>query len=326
MEGKRMGHDAVFRPRIKNAAVAIFLAVWAGHADRAWSETRLRAWRYCPEVISGDFCGFVVTLFLEPKLVQSWLPEGLVLAPETPFDRHPVIVLSGRQQNLARTKRATRYLCGMQDYLETFIAIPYVKMNARPQGPPLFHFVRVYLNNWPATIRGIRRFGWPKICTDMSWTNESYRIGGTGSPIFFARTVDTEHPLINESTGSLQSLQQMLSQPLVLKHEGRFQVYDFNLQFQQALVEPVAVELAIHAGFMPDLPPRRMLVRGIAETPYGAFSIVTHFTKTRIAYGERTLPAMGAGLPVAGIELQQRPTRSDLKPRRYLQEPEDSER
>jgi len=66
----------------------------------------------------------VVTLFLERELVQSWLPKGLVLAPETPFAQHPVIVIFGTQQSLARTKRITRYPRGMQNYLETFVALP----------------------------------------------------------------------------------------------------------------------------------------------------------------------------------------------------------
>jgi len=88
--------------------------------------------------------------------------------------------------------------------------------------------VRVYLNNWPATIQGIRRFGWPKVYTDLAWCDTGYRIGSEGCCTFVARTVEAGYPPVDSTNTSLRSLVEMLSQPLVLKHRGCFDVYDFD--------------------------------------------------------------------------------------------------
>lgn len=266
------------------AAAAILLIAWGGFSSRVRAETGRGARDRQPEVMSGDFRGLVVTLVADRALVQSWLPQGLVLASETPLPQHPVIVMFGVQQNIARTKRVTRYPRGMQDYLETLIAIPYLKMIHQPNGPPVLHFARVYLNSWPATNQGIKRFGWPKVYTDLAWSDAGYRIGR--EPVFVAQTAGAEPPPVDFNEPSLHRLREMLSQPLVLKHEGRFEVYDFDFHFETATIQPAAVELEIREGFMPRVAPREVSVPSIADEPYGAFHFDCHFTKVAMTYGE----------------------------------------
>lgn len=267
------------------AVAAILLIAWGGFSSRLRAETGRSSRDRQPEVMSGDFRGLVVTLVADRELVQSWLPPGLVLASETPLPQHPVIVMFGLQQNIARTKRVTRYPRGMQDYLETLIAIPYLKMVRQPNGPPVLHFARVYLNSWPATTQGIKRFGWPKVYTDLEWSDAGYRIGSR-EPVFTAQTTDAKPQAVDFHDSSLRNLQQMLSQPLVLRHEGRFEVYDFDFHFETATIRPAAVELEIREGFMPRVAPRQMSVPSIADEPYGGFYFDCHFTKVAVAYGD----------------------------------------
>ncbi len=76
------------------------------------------------------------------------MPPGLTVAPDTPFEEHPVIVMFGIEENIARTKRITAHPRYAQHYLETFVAVPYLKLASHPDGTPLVHFPRVYLNSW----------------------------------------------------------------------------------------------------------------------------------------------------------------------------------
>jgi hypothetical protein len=264
--------------------VLTLLAAGASHAAEVRPDNTRLARGKRPEVMSGDFSGVVTTMFLDKQLVQSWLPSGLIVAPETPFPQHPVIVMFGIEENITRTKRITAHPRYAQHYLETFVAVPYLKLASRPDGAPLVHFPRVYLNSWRATTQGVKRFGWPKVYTELESGDGTYRIGGGQGTIFDAETERQDVPLVAAKNPSLRTIQQMLSQPLVLKHDGSFHVYNFDWHFDAAACRATSADVEINAGFLPGLEPRNLSVRSIADEAYGAFYLESHFTKTLVAY------------------------------------------
>jgi hypothetical protein len=232
------------------------------------------------EVMSGDFSGEVVTIFLDQATVQSWLPGGLSVAEDCPFESHPVLILYGTQRNLARTKRIRRYLPWAERYLETFVAVPYLRVDNSRCDEHVFYFARVYLDNLRATEMGIERYGWEKIYTRLSDSQRDHSIWNPqGQLVFTASGTPSPARPIEPGNPSVETIQEMLSQTLVLKHRGRFDRYSFNLHFASARVQAVDARVRINRGFMPGLVTMEGDVAGIDRQPFGAFQIRCHFTK-----------------------------------------------
>ena len=233
-----------------------------------------------PEIMSGDFSGEVVTFFLDRQTVQTWLPGGLVVAHDSPFEAHPVLVLYGTQRNLARTKRIRRYLPFGEHYLETFVAVPYLRVQGSRCDEHVFYFARVYLDNLRATEMGIERYGWEKVYTRLFDSDRDHSIWNPqGELIFTASGTPLSGRPIEPGNPSVEAIQDMLSQTLVLKHRGRFDRYGFNFHFTSACIEAVDAHVRVSRGFMPGLVTMEGDVAGIDKQPFGAFHIYCHFTK-----------------------------------------------
>ena len=259
-------------------AVALAAVLFSGREAR--SAHGLLARIGPPEVMSERFTGVAVTLFLDKRVVESWLPEGLSLA-ESPYADRPVIVLYGTQRGLARHKRITIHPRFGRSFHETFVAIPYLRLQGCAGQEPVFHFVRLYVDSPRAASQGIRRFGWPKICTAIDVQDQTYRIlGGPTGSLFEGRAdCDRAEPVLPECA-SLGEVREMLSQPLVLEHRGSLDRYDFDLHFDSATIRSVPAEVRIDEGFMPGLGPRTVKTPGINREAFGAFSIDCRITKT----------------------------------------------
>lgn len=127
---------------------------------------------------------------------------------------------------------------------------------------------------------GIERFGWEKVYTRLSDCNRDHSIWNPqGQLIFTASGTSTPARSIPSGNPSVETIQEMLSQTLVLKHNGRFNRYDFNLHFASAHVQTVDAQVRINRGFMPGLETMEGEVAGIDEQPFGVFHIGCHFTK-----------------------------------------------
>jgi hypothetical protein len=234
-----------------------------------------------PEILSGTFAGMVVTLFVPRQVVQSWLPQGLHVAGEYTNQDHPVIILFGSIDDLTREKRVTIKPRFGRHYLETFVAIPYLKLDSAPQAKPVFHFVRVYSDSARGTTQGIKKYGWPKIYTPIQATDTSYRILREGSTAIFeaeiqSNSVQTIDPRLN----SLQRIRDMLAQPMVLKHEGAFHAYAFDFHLEKANLVSLGTTLELRDGFLPQFKLAKRSIPGIAGADLGAFYMECRYTKT----------------------------------------------
>jgi hypothetical protein len=233
-----------------------------------------------PEIMSGSFSGMVAPLFLPPGVVRSWLPPGLQLASECPYAARPVIVMFGSIDDLAREKLVTVKPRFGRHFLETFVAVPYLRLEAAPRGAPVFHFVRVYTDSLKGTTKGIRQSGWPKIYTPIATTDETYRITPDGAGTILGAQMDYAHlKPVGAGNHSLRQVEAMLSQPLVLRHEGVYNIYSFDFHFDKAALTSMPVSLEIREGFMPQLGPMKGKMPGIADSDFGAFHLACRYTK-----------------------------------------------
>jgi len=271
----------LLRPGLASVVLAILTVAIPYSAlarERAADSGRQRERR--PEILSGEFSGMVVTWFLPRPLVESWLPQGLRLAKECPYPGHPVIVLFGSIDDLTREKVVTVKPRFGRHYLETFVAVPYLKLDQWPKAEPVFHFVRVYSDSARGTTQGIRRYGWPKLLSPIQTSDESYLISSEGVGTLLAAKMDSSRlKPVSPTNRSLVQIREMLSQPLVLKHDAYYHRYSFNFHFESASILSIPVDLEVREGFMPQMPPRKGKVAGIEETDFGAFHIQCRYTK-----------------------------------------------
>ena len=279
-----MRFSASFRCLKAAPAIACLLLCGLVLVDRAEPANNLPGGGRRQETMSGHFRGAVVTLFLDPELVESWLPRGLRLAEDAPFEDHPVVLLFGTQTDLTREGTITfkpRYARNGRYFHEAFVAIPYLELDQGSTGGPVFHFVRVYLDHPKPASQGARRAGWPKLLAAVEAGDEGYRISrppwGT---IFEAETDYADARPVDPKSDRFEPIRAMLSRPLVLKHEGRFDFYRFDFHFDSATIEAVSSHVELHEGFLPGIGRIAVSRPGIDRSPFGAFRLDCRYTKT----------------------------------------------
>jgi hypothetical protein len=244
--------------------------------------------------MSGDFSGTVVTLFVRRDDVRSSLPPELTIVENDELpdwlrqrDDHPVILLAGRQANLGKRKLLLgryRTVPLFRPYLETFLAVPFLKPRAS-QGPsPCFHFVRVPCETFWPTETGILCMGWPKIQCPMQ-VDEQDRIQHYSikdergvEPLLSVETDLTDPVPLDPGQDSLDKIISMLSQPLVLINDGTLLFFRFDLRFEAAALSAVSASGTIYPGLLPALnEPRHFASPKITDVEFGAFSLKTTF-------------------------------------------------
>jgi len=271
--------------RLGAVVLPIFLlALSTTLVDRAEPASYLAAGGGRPETMSGHFTGVVTTFFVDREVVQSWLPSGLRLSSECPFEDHPVIILFGTQRDLAREGAFTfkpRYTRNGRSFHEAFVGIPYLELVEGSYREPVLHFVRVYLDHPKPASQGARRDGWPKILAAISAGGQSYQIchepWGT---ILRAETDYGDLRSVEAENDSLRQLQAMFSQPLVLKHKGCFHFSRFDFHFNTATIRAVSSHVEIGEGFLPGLGPMEIDLPGIDQAEFGAFTLDCRYTRT----------------------------------------------
>jgi hypothetical protein len=258
--------------------------------------------------MSGRFSGTVVTLFVNRADVQSSLPPELTISDDDQLpdwlrgrDEHPVILLFGEQTDLG----TRRHILGLyqtiplfRPYLETFVAVPFLKPTASGEPCPCLHFVRVACSAFWPTELGILRMGWPKIHCPMQIRKEGqtvhYSIAepGTGRLLLAAETDTTDPPELDAGDDRLARVVSMLAQPSVLIIGGRIDSYRFDLRLEAARLKAVRARGTVHPGLLPALSePIDFTAAGIADphADVGAFFLETTFMSRLLDKSTRTV-------------------------------------
>ena len=144
----------------------------------------------------GDITGTVVTIFAGREDVQSLLPPELTFANDDTLpawlrerDGHPVIAIIGSNEIGRRKRILGRYhtVPLFPNFLETFVAVPYLRPVDGADSETCFHFARVYCQKfWPTEV-GRLCVGWPKQQCPMRLSQEGdvqrYEIEQNGRPV-----------------------------------------------------------------------------------------------------------------------------------------------
>ena len=243
---------------------------------------------------SGRFSATVVPLFVKRADVQSSLPPELTIVDDDQLpdwlqgrDDHPVILLIGKQASLGRRRVVFGLLQTyplFRPYLETFVAIPFLKPKDSEESSPCFHFVRVPCSTFWPTELGIFQMGWFKLQCPMEMRQEGqtlhYSIMDERNrrPLLTAETDLTDAVELTASDDCLSKVISMLSQPHVLFVGKGMDTYRFDLRFEAAGLKAVSARGTVHPGLLPSITePIEFDSPKISQSEFGAFHLETTF-------------------------------------------------
>jgi hypothetical protein len=200
----------------------------------------------------GHLSAIVAILPVAQSAARAMLPPGLDLAAQDvmPGDRHPIVLILGRQSGVR-----ARLLPFGADYLEFILAMPFVERRAGGDriGGPFCYPARLYLDRGLPTLAGRLLYAYDKRRAAIRATSDRYRIAapGGGEPLL-------EQPVISRSGSG-----------------WRYSVVDLGLE--RAVLQPVALDLAIRRAFVPGVPIGEFRLAGLGGTAGSAFRIRTHW-------------------------------------------------
>jgi hypothetical protein len=255
---------------------------------------------------SGRFTGTVVTLLLKRSDVQASLPPELTVVDDDRLpgglrgrDERPVILLIGRQTDLGkRVKTFTIFqtIPLFRPYLETFVAIPFLKPRAADEPCPCFHFARVPCSTFWPTELGILQMGWPKVHSRMEMHEQGPTVHYTaaerasGRPLLTAETDLASAEPIAADDERLRRVASMLDQPHVLLVGDAMDTYRFDLRLAAARVQAVSARGTVHPGLLPAITePIEFAAEKISRSQFGAFFIEATFMNRMLRAARRPL-------------------------------------
>jgi hypothetical protein len=222
----------------------------------------------------GHLSAIVAILPVAQSAARAMLPPGLDLAAQDvmPGDRHPIVLILGRQSGVR-----ARLLPFGADYLEFILAVPFVERRAGGDriGGPFCYPARLYLDRGLPTLAGRLLYAYDKRRAAIRATSDRYRIAapGGGEPLLEAHY---------RSAGPAREPARLDARPLleqpVISRSGsgwRYSVVDLGLE--RAVLQPVALDLAIRRAFVPGVPIGEFRLAGLGGTAGSAFRIRTHW-------------------------------------------------
>ena len=233
-----------------------------------------------PEVLSGTFSGMVVTLFMPKDVVRTWLPSGLQLAKECPYAEHPVVILFGSIDDLAREKVVTVKPRFGRHYLKRSLRFrTFNSSRLRKQSPCSISSA----STLTASAERFRGFGnmvgrdphpHRHHRGDLSNIPRGFRAGlGGRDGVRTAQADRGREPFLETDPGDAFATHG-------LKARSAFHLYSFDFHFASSSNNSIPVRLELREGFMPKIKPMKGQVPGIADSDFGAFYIECRYTKT----------------------------------------------
>ena len=224
--------------------------------------------------LHGEGCFRGLTLALPTAQVLRFLPAGLVLGPQdvTPPGTHPVILSFNA---LYRAEMSVPTLLPSLTYHEFTFGVPYSYLRAgrlgralgalagrrdtTPHGP-YYYMPRLFLDSVLATLGGLLFWGYAKKLARFTVGADRFAIQGEdGAPqVSLAFSAQGEPQPVGHFP-HFAAVQAMLDQPLVSQLPAAlgpiFVVADFDKQWQQARLRPLATQVQVQDEFVPGFGP-----------------------------------------------------------------------
>jgi hypothetical protein len=199
----------------------------------------------------GDLNAAIVLATVARDDASAMLPQGLRLAAPSPGDRHPLLLVLGRQRNV----RFAFSPFGI-DYCEFILAVPFVE-HVRSGAEPAGRFTYLpclLLDRWLPTIVGRLLLAYAKRQVAIAATEASYRITSlsTGEPLLSARFRPASPAIDELLPAALREIMQLAVISRRARGAWRYSVAQFAPD--RAQIAPLELDLAIERPFVPGLP------------------------------------------------------------------------
>lgn len=249
----------------------------------------------------GDYLSCWVVLPMPKENVQSMLPNGLELAPQsiTPEKTHPVMFAFGKQMNVKM--QPPEPPIPIMNYLENITGIPYVqRVNRLGEGQnnkPFLYSPKLFLNALLPVIGGDAIWGFKKEMVDVGWPSEenyffvNNRIYGH-KPLISLNFVVTDDYQQPAKFPNFKLVQEMMEQTLILhetlitkmllhcKKQLGYVGATFDWHMEQAWLRPIQGEVNIFQSYCPGLPIGTSEFQGIDKQELGGFQLQNHWELT----------------------------------------------
>jgi hypothetical protein len=243
--------------------------------------------------MTGDLRGTVVTFFARRQDVESLLPPELTIVDDDMLPDwvresggHPVIAIIGSNEIGIRKRILGEYhtVPLFRTFLETMIAVPFLRPVDSDQPTPCFHFPRVYCETFWPTELGLLCAGWPKLQCRMRLRQDGderqYVIEKErGGEVLLSATTNMAAPAdVDTRQQSFRRIVEMFAQPLVLIKNRKLRKIDWNLRLNSAKLKSVAADLTLYPGFFPSANDSMSFsFPGVTECEFGAFYMETTY-------------------------------------------------
>jgi hypothetical protein len=249
----------------------------------------------------GDYVSCWVVLPMPKENVQSMLPKGLELAPQsiTPEQMHPVMFAFGKQMNVKLQISSGESILNM-NYLENITGVPYVQLDRELSygntKSPFLYSPRLFLNAPLPVFGGKELWGFEKEMANVGWpAEENYFFVNSQNlilwhkPIISLNFVVTDDYQPTSQFPNFSPIQQMMDQTLILQetiiaqmflHCGKRLGYvgaTFDWHMEQAWLRPIQGEVNIFQSYCPGLEEGTSFFQGIDKEKLGGFQLQNHW-------------------------------------------------
>ena len=239
------------------------------HAPRS---ARAAAGRWSPFDFVGRMTAVVAVLPVARAAAQAMLPAGLDLAAQnyTPGDRHPLVLILGRQSNVR-----PRSLPLGADYLEFILAVPFVERRERAPHGRFCYCPRLYLDRRLPTLLGRLLYGYDKRRATIRVTETSYRIADLADGKLLLSADFRSAAAAGEPSTSAAAM--LFDLPVIAQAARGWWYSCADLGLDRAVAQPVEVALAIHRPFVSGLPVGQFRIASADAEGARAFRIRTNW-------------------------------------------------
>ena len=227
-------------------------------------------WPLTPFFGTGEVDGWFSFHAVDAKAVQSILPPGMTLHPQswTPAGTHPVTILANQQLGV-RLSVLPRLL-GFGPYYEAIVSVACVQVDGHPG---LFNYLpNLYLSNHAAQLSGVLFYGFDKRMGKIAMGNADYSVATPdGTPVWSARYQQPGFACSLTDSPESARVQSICDQVIVTQGKlSRWQFMSFDFQFGTAVIAPVSAEITIRNARLAQLPEGVMTARPLAMAEDGA--------------------------------------------------------
>ncbi len=203
-----------------------------------------------PVAMRGRFTGIATIVGVDRGLLESWIPAELLPLVHLDYpdqNNHPIIILSGTQNNVA-AQMVGRFMVlpPLRQYKEVMIMIPFLKLNDGSEPGHVWTFARIYVDNQRVVDLSTRLNKSPKEFALFKSPNDVTDVSQSDVTVLSLKQTSTQLPDFTLQEESL--IREMLAQIKVEMDDGELVRFDFNLIKNAPVLTPKEIITSLYLG------------------------------------------------------------------------------